>query len=474
MEASKLRRELGRLDAVCLLVSGIVVLDTLGAVARGGAQTFTWLVVVGASFFVPAGLVIAELGAAIPREGGPYVWARLAFGRFAGSLVALVYSVEAAVWVGGSLAITAVAVVDELIVPLGGVWRVLFALGFVWTVTALAVVPLRAGKRVPRVGTAAQILLLMFFLATVALYAARYGIQGLSGGDLVPTWTVFVVVAPVLVYSFLGFELPSAAAEELRDPQRDVPASIARAGALTCALYCVPVLAIVLVVPADEITGLTGFIDALASVFVVYGRASGLVGALAAAAFVWVLIANGLTWTMGSSRTQVAASLEGAGPRSLGRVSARTGTPVRATLAGGAIATGTVLAAFAIAGGDNGKYFSVVLGLSVSLLALGNLAVFPALVRLRRIHPDLDRPFRVPGGRAGAWGASGLATAWSVLALTATLWPGLATARPDTYLPEGFATDRVGFVLAELVPLAAVLATAALLARPGRRAVRAA
>ena len=40
-ERSKLHRELGRLDAVCLLIAAIVVLDTLGAVARGGAQTLT-------------------------------------------------------------------------------------------------------------------------------------------------------------------------------------------------------------------------------------------------------------------------------------------------------------------------------------------------------------------------------------------------------------------------------------------------
>ena len=40
-ERSKLRRELGRLDAICLLIAAIVALDTLGAVARGGAQTLT-------------------------------------------------------------------------------------------------------------------------------------------------------------------------------------------------------------------------------------------------------------------------------------------------------------------------------------------------------------------------------------------------------------------------------------------------
>ena len=113
---------------------------------------------------------------------------------------------------------------------------------------------------------------------TVAAYAAGHGVHGVAAGDLAPTWAVFVLVAPVLVYNFLGFGLPSAAGEELRDPARDVPASIVRPGALTRALYAVPVLAIVLVVPADRITGLTGFIDALASVFVVYGPGRGWSG----------------------------------------------------------------------------------------------------------------------------------------------------------------------------------------------------
>jgi glutamate:GABA antiporter len=468
-ERSKLRRELGRLDAVCLLIAAIVVLDTLGAVARGGAQTLTWLAIVAALFFVPAGLVIAELGSAFPNQGGPYVWTRLAFGRYAGSLVALVYFVETPVWVGGSAAITAVAVVDRLLVPLAGGWRVAVALAVVWAAVALALAPLRVAKLVPRVGAAAQVGLLGFFTVTVAVYAAGHGVHGLAAGDLAPSWAVFVLVAPVLVYNFLGFELPSAAGEELVDPARDVPASIARAGALTCALYAVPVLAIVLVVPADRITGLTGFIDALASVFVVYGPWEGLVGGLAGLAFLWILVANGLTWVMASSRTQAAASLDGAGPPALGRIAARTGTPVPATLAVLAVATATTLAAFAVSGGSNSRYFSAALTLSVALLALANLIVFPALVRLRRSHPDRPRAFRVPGGPAGALAASALATGWSAVALAAALWPGLGTGDPDAHLPDGFAGQRLAFTLTELLPLAAVLAAAFLLTRGGRR-----
>jgi glutamate:GABA antiporter len=60
----------------------------------------------------------------------------------------------------------------------------------------------------------------------------------------------------------------------------------------------------------------------------------------------------------------------------------------------------------------------------------------------------------------------------SLLALAASLWPGLGTGDPDTHLPDGFAGQRLAFTLAELVPLAAVLVSAALLVRLGHRRER--
>ena len=69
-EHSKLRRELRRLDTIFFLISAMVVVDTIGAIATGGAEAFTWLVVLFVLFFVPSALASAELGAAIPEEGG--------------------------------------------------------------------------------------------------------------------------------------------------------------------------------------------------------------------------------------------------------------------------------------------------------------------------------------------------------------------------------------------------------------------
>ena len=90
-ERAKLRRELTRLDTIFFLISAMVVVDTVGAIAIGGGQAFTWLVVLFVSFFIPSALASAELGAAVPDEGGAYVRVRMAFGRFAGALTSLLY-----------------------------------------------------------------------------------------------------------------------------------------------------------------------------------------------------------------------------------------------------------------------------------------------------------------------------------------------------------------------------------------------
>ena len=144
---------------------------------------------------------------------------------------------------------------------------------------------------------------------------------------------------------------------------------------------------------------------------------------------------------------------------------------MRATVVSGAISTLTAGAAFAVAGDSNAKYFSVVLTLSIALLALASLPVFPALVRLRASHPGVYRPFR-SRRRAGAWIASTLTTGWCALAFAAILWPGLGTGDADAYLPEGFAGDRLGFFLVELVPILAILLGAAVFAGLGRRGER--
>jgi amino acid transporter len=319
-------RALGRLDTVVFVITAVVVLDTIGAVAVAGPEAFTWLVVMAALFLVPSALLTAELGAAFPAEGGHYVWTRLAFGRVTGAVSALLYWIESPIWLGGSLAITAIAVTEEFVTPLGHTGRVVFALGFVWIAVGSTLLPMRLGRFVPASGAFARVALIGLFSATMVGYAVVHGVHGFAASHLQPSGAAFAALVPVLLYNYLGFDVPSSAAGEMRDPQRDLPAGILRAGAWTFVLYVVPVLATLLVLPPDRITGLTGFVAAIREVFDVYGPAGGALGTVAGALFAWALITSGATWLMASTRSQAVACLDGAGPRWLGSFSLQ-GTP---------------------------------------------------------------------------------------------------------------------------------------------------
>ena len=65
---------------------------------------------------------------------------------------------------------------------------------------------------------------------SVVIYGARNGVHGITIGDLTPSRAVFIAVVPVLLYSFVGVELPATAAEEMVNPRRDIPVAIVRAG----------------------------------------------------------------------------------------------------------------------------------------------------------------------------------------------------------------------------------------------------
>ena len=292
-----------------------------------------------------------------------------------------------------------------------------------------------------------------------------------SVGDFKPTYAIFIAAVPVLFFNYVGFELPNSAGDEVKDPQRDVPYTVIRAAFGTMALYGVPILAILLVLPASQVSSLGGFIDAMKTVFTVYGghtttAADGSVtatltgfgkvlGDLAALGFIWALLSSGTTWIMGADRSQAVAGFDGAAPRWFGTFSKRWGTPIAVNLLSGLFSTIVMVLAFQLTSGNAGKYFTVVLSLAISTTTIAYLLVFPALIKLRYSHPHIPRPYRVAGrGNLGAWICSVLCTAWAALATVALLYPGFGTAHPDDALPEGFENARGAFERSQFVPLA--------------------
>ena len=475
-EKRKLRRHFGRFDMFFFLICTVVTLDTVGAVAANGAQGFTWLIFLGIFFLLPYALSIAELGSAFPQEGGPYVWTRLAFGRPLAAVNSVIYWISNPIWVGGTLTIVSFAALQEFFGFDGGDWKYVYALVFIWFVIGAAIVSLQYGKWVPTAGAWARGVLLVLFAATVIAYAAKHGAHGFGGHAFLPTYALFIAVVPVLIFNYAGMEVPSAASEEMTNPQRDVPFSVLWSGTATVLAYAIPILLILIVLPVNQVTGLTGFLDAIKATFTIYGghvasdgtatlTGAGLVmGRIVAVIFIFALASAGATWIMGSDRTEAIASVDGGGPRFLGRFSSRFGTPVVMNVCSGLVATVLMIAAFQITGGNSSRYFEAVLGLTISTTTVSYLFIFPALAKLRYSRPDVKRPYRVPGGMAGVWVCTILPTLWALVATVFLLWPGLgvnwfgAGGNPNDSLASlSFSGERLEYELSQFVPLAIVV-----------------
>jgi len=465
LEKAKLQKHFSRYDILFFLICTLVGVDTIGAVASYGAEAFTWLIVLALVFFLPSAMLFAELGTAFPEEGGPYIWVRMAFGRLAGGVNNVLYWITNPVWLGGTLAVLAATVFATFFTgssELSSFGFYAFTLIFVWVGVLSAILSFHVGKWIPTVGAWSRFLLLGFFTISVIVYGIKNGAHGFGFGDFKPSYIGFVGLVPILLFNLVGFELPSSAGDEMKNPQRDVPYAIVRSGIMAVILYALPILGILLVLPTDQVTNLGGFIDAMKSVFTVYGGSitdgvptlTGVgeaLGLIAAVLFILALLSSGVAWIMGSDRALAVSGFDGAAPRYLGVISAKFGTPVRVNILSGLVSTAVLIGARQITGGNAEKLFGTVLELAISTTLLSYLGIFPALAVLRRKLPDVARPYRAP------W-ATFLSILLTVLILFATIQlflPGIGSDWfGDDFRPGAWAADeKWTFLLVELVPL---------------------
>ena len=426
-EKGKLIKSLRRFDMVFFTICALVGLDTLGSVAKNGPQGFLWLVVLALLFVAPYMLLTAEVGAAFTQEGGPYEWVKMAFGRLHGGIFSILYWITNPLWVGGSLAFTAAAAWNSNISGLGDATfgDFAFKLIFIWISIGVAIISLRRGKQIPNLGAVLRGVVLGFFSLTVIIYGIKHGAAGFQWGQISPTRAIFFGLVPVLLFNYVGFELQNGAAEEMENPQRDVPLSVLRSGVTGVLMYVIPIFCILLVLPASKVTGIGGFIDAVTITFHgVYGGAAHALLIFMTLCFIFALMTSGAVWMMGSDRIQAVAAYDGSFFPYFGVFNRKLGTPVRVNVMSGIASTIFCVAAIELLKHQStASAFTVVLDIAISTTLLSYLWVFPAVLKLRYSHGHVFRPYRHPFGMAGLWASTILVTFWILLGSWVAVFP---------------------------------------------------
>ena len=468
-EKRKLKKSLFRFDMIFFTVCAIVALDTIGQSSSYGAQAVFWLVISGLTFLIPYGLITAELGAAFPTEGATYDWVRLAYGHFAGAVVGVLYWLSNPIWLGGTLAATAIAALDALWgSQLGGnqFGETIIAFLFIWVAVIMNILSLRYMKWVPNLGAIIRLTLLAFFAVLVVVAGFKGGFHGGLGGFFPTDTTILIGVIGVIVFQWIGFELQTNASEEMDNPQRDVPRAVYASGVISFLGYAIPIVGVVLILSADQRSNVGGFVAAYQfASSTVFGGAAPFFNHLAALAFVFVLLSSGTTWLMGSDRLMAIGALAGSGPQQLGYFSSRFGTPIVVNVLSGIIATVFMFITFFVTGGGLHGYFAAVLGLVISTTTFSYILIFPALLTLRKKYPNHRRPFVVPGGNAGAWISVILTMFWVVAATVFSLWPGLFT---YTWSADASGVSRTTFEVYTFVTVAFLIVIAVVFWAVGR------
>jgi amino acid transporter len=473
-EKKKLKKEFKLFDMIFITIAAIVGIDTLGAVSANGAQALTWLLISAVTFLIPYGLLTSELGSTFTQEGGVYEWVKLAFGRIPASVAAMLYWISNPLWVGGTLAVTAIGAIKVFWFQNGNyqffgsqtgnaVTEIVIALLFIWGVTWSAILSLRVGKWLSVFGSYAKFTLFALFVVLAIVYFAGGHATGAhtAVGDIVPTGNlgfIFSAILPVLIFNWVGFELQNGAGEEMVNPQRDVPRSLIRAGIIAVIGYAIPITVILFTLSKAQLSSATGFLKSYQVVSsVLPTQFATILGWIVALGIVLGLASSGSTWIIGADRTYAIASLDRTAPVLLGRFSGRFGTPIAVNTMSGITASLFMVAAVIIntyfSNASIAGLFGIVLGFVISTTLLSYLFIFPAYLALRLKYPHVHRPFVVPGGIVGAVVVTVLAFAYAAVASVFLLWPtdsGIAA--------SGF--SRTTYELANFIPLAIIVVLA--------------
>jgi APA family basic amino acid/polyamine antiporter len=357
------------------------ILRTPGMVA-GAVSSPGWIMglwVIGGLVTAVSAFAIVELGTSVPCAGGPYVFARRAFGPMAGTLVGW------GDWLNSmaNLGFFAV-VVAEFCHKLGLLGQSsvnVIAPGFIAVFWALNWTGTRTSALSQTIGSALKALGL--FALIVILFSSRGVAAEQAQSQPLPfalSMAAVTIAFRAIYNTYDGSNNGVYFTEEMVEPGRDYPRAVFGGIALVTLLYVATNAALLHVLtPAQMAASELPVADAA-------GAALGSLAGLVVIIFSIVSVAAVTNLTlMFSSRIVFGLARDGVLPSPLSQVS-RSGTPRLALSV-------TAIAAAALAA--SGTYAQLI-AISVGLAVLGQLIMCAAVIRLRQREPELPRPFRIP------------------------------------------------------------------------------
>jgi amino acid transporter len=390
------KKVLGFWDLTLFTFCAVFGLEAIAASAAIGPSAVFWWLLCLACYFMPFGLIAAELGSTYPEQGGLYVWIKKALGRRWAARSVWYFWISVPIWLP-AIYIAIADIFGHIFFPGAGLWqKIAMSVIMIWIVVGINLCRMNVSKWVPNIGSIAQFSIVVGMIVTAALYLIKNGhlANQITLSGIMPNLNAAVVFIPMIIYNLQGCELVSSAAGEMKNPARDIPRALILSALVIAAMYLMTTFSVWAVIPIKDINVASGVLyvftnaldDNIAAAFVAVA-----VGLLVSVAF----LAGVIAWNLGLNRTVAESANNGDLPRILGKMN-RNMAPLGASVVSGVIST-IVIIAYGFIAKSAAELFWHTVSFSLIVQLFSNFMLFPAFIILRNKDKSISRPFRVPG-----------------------------------------------------------------------------
>lgn len=401
------KRVLGTFTLAMITVAAIISLRNLPLSAEFGLASVFYFVVSAFVFFIPIALVTAELATGWPRSGGNYVWVSEAFGKKTGFFAIWMSWMESIAWFPAILAFTA-AMLAHLLHPIfpellnNKLFYFVVMLSVFWGTTFINFLGIETSSWISTLGVITGTLIPGALIIGLGIWWVIMGHPShinYTFNDFVPVfrWENMVFFSGILL-GLAGAEIAAFHIREAKNPKRDYPRALSIAVIIILLVSILGTLSIAMVVPQNEISLLSGLIQA----FTVFFKAFDLLWAVPVLALLALIgsLAGVNTWTVGPAKGLMVTVQDGFLHPALQKVNQK-GVPTGMLIFQAIV--GSILSLVFLWMDDHSAAFWVLTALAAQFTVVQYGLVFAAAIRLRYTQPHVDRAYRVWGGKPGIW-----------------------------------------------------------------------
>lgn len=392
-------------QTVLFTVASILVLDSFVAPAIIGVSSIPLWIIMAIIFFIPYGLLSAELGASYPDDGGIVSWVGRAFGEFPSVLVGWMYWINVAFWMPAVFTAFSGWLTLGVFPGMSMVVQAIIAVVMCWLVVYIGVRGIDLSVFVSNIMAVLKMAMLLIFGILGVVYAIKHGTANdfTSLKNWIPSWDNTLIYGAVIVYNLMGFELIGSIGSKIENPKHTIPRMTIIAGAAITFFYAFGTFGVLAALPSSEINEVDSFVYALQELCSVFGPAQNVIFTILILLSIITLVANMITWTMGANESFMAAGLDKRS-KLLAHRHKKFDTADNLYYIMGIISTILIILNYALSGDANDIFWTIFSFASIVFL-VNYLFMFPAAIKLKYTD-DTPREYAVPGGKFGMWVAA--------------------------------------------------------------------